>query len=745
MANYQLLKADIDAKVYQNGQQEITGANLNSVLNEMVTTLGAEYQFAGVATIDTNPGTPDAKVFYIANGKGTYTNFGRLEVTEDEVVVLYYDTEWHKVATGIASQAKLTELESTIRGIDTLVEITSDNTRESYRFDESLNYIYDVATFRATKIDVSTFVDAEIDFYAYTNCGFILENGDVVLHVYGDSEIKNKQTLKVPINAKYMCISWAPNFHEQELHIKLDGIKEDLIKQAAYIKENTQDIEELNRIVLDSVYHVDVTDDNTKVGYGFTEFLEYELKTNFSATKIEVSNYGGDTIKFYGYNYCGFVTENGEKIISFYNDDTIYKELSLAIPLDAKYFCISWVKNFHDQDINIIHVGDINNRIKDVDAEEVINIKPIADGFVLANSEVANSEGYKVTDYIDIRRFQGSNIKIKSTIYGAASTCLYDEHRNLIVGIDGNNAAEFGITADQNIFEYSLEIPNNAYYIRLSAISAYYSEGSIYIKGKRNVASYDITDLNVNSLLISKNNLLGDKVLIIGDSISTDNTSERFFAKHKDVFPDWALYENYGGYRKWVEDLIRDGFLPYDTDNCSIHATGFVARYRAASITDEDNTFLSRLQRITNKESYDIVIVFGGINDWIQSIPREDFQNAVESFYDYLVTNFVSARIIIATPLQAYDTGNGFGSGANLQGLTQTEYADMIKEVARKYTIPVLDLSVMGGFSVHNKSFRDVWSLAPGGGTSHDGVHPTKEWCEKFLSTLFKRFIINHI
>ena len=111
MANYQLLKEDIDAKVYENAQQKITGANLNSVLNEMVTTLGAEYQFAGVATIDTNPGTPDAKVFYIANGKGTYTNFGGINVTEDEVVVLYWDTTWHKEATGIASQEKLTELE----------------------------------------------------------------------------------------------------------------------------------------------------------------------------------------------------------------------------------------------------------------------------------------------------------------------------------------------------------------------------------------------------------------------------------------------------------------------------------------------------------------------------------------------------------------------------------------------------------------------------------------------------------
>ena len=103
MANYQLLKADIDEKVYQNGAQEITGENLNSVLNAMVTTLGAEYQFAGVATIDTNPGTPDAKVFYIANGKGTYTNFGGINVTEDEVVVLYWDSSWHKEATGIAS------------------------------------------------------------------------------------------------------------------------------------------------------------------------------------------------------------------------------------------------------------------------------------------------------------------------------------------------------------------------------------------------------------------------------------------------------------------------------------------------------------------------------------------------------------------------------------------------------------------------------------------------------------------
>ena len=132
MANYQLLKADIDKKVYQNGEQEITGANLNAVLNAMVTTLGAGYQFAGVATIGTNPENPDAKVFYIANGKGTYTNFGGLEVTEDEVVVLYWDTAWHKVSTGIASNEKLSELGQEVGNIQQLLTLTSGSPIDYY-------------------------------------------------------------------------------------------------------------------------------------------------------------------------------------------------------------------------------------------------------------------------------------------------------------------------------------------------------------------------------------------------------------------------------------------------------------------------------------------------------------------------------------------------------------------------------------------------------------------------------------
>lgn len=110
MANYANIKATIDANIKANGNEEITGPILNSVLNAMVNTLGAGYQYASVATPDTNPGTPDSNVFYLASDAGTYTNFGGLVVTEGEVAILKYNGTWTKEVTGAATAAQLNQL-----------------------------------------------------------------------------------------------------------------------------------------------------------------------------------------------------------------------------------------------------------------------------------------------------------------------------------------------------------------------------------------------------------------------------------------------------------------------------------------------------------------------------------------------------------------------------------------------------------------------------------------------------------
>lgn len=93
MANYATLKAAIQQVVKTNGNNEITGALLQQSLFAMINSLGNDYQFMGIATPSTNPGTPDENVAYIA-GAGTYPNFDGAVVEDGNLAVLKYNGSW---------------------------------------------------------------------------------------------------------------------------------------------------------------------------------------------------------------------------------------------------------------------------------------------------------------------------------------------------------------------------------------------------------------------------------------------------------------------------------------------------------------------------------------------------------------------------------------------------------------------------------------------------------------------------
>lgn len=111
MADYATLKAAIQAVIYENGNQEITGSVMQATLLAMVNSLGANYQYAGIATPSTNPGTPDQNVFYLASTAGTYVNFGNIVLAENEVAILKYNGSWTKETSGFASAEKVNQLE----------------------------------------------------------------------------------------------------------------------------------------------------------------------------------------------------------------------------------------------------------------------------------------------------------------------------------------------------------------------------------------------------------------------------------------------------------------------------------------------------------------------------------------------------------------------------------------------------------------------------------------------------------
>lgn len=102
MANYATLITAIQQVIKTNGNNEITGAILQSSLLSMINSLGAGYQFVGLATPSTNPGTPDIREFYIANGAGTYSNFG-LTVNDGEFAILVFDSQWSKLSVSSLS------------------------------------------------------------------------------------------------------------------------------------------------------------------------------------------------------------------------------------------------------------------------------------------------------------------------------------------------------------------------------------------------------------------------------------------------------------------------------------------------------------------------------------------------------------------------------------------------------------------------------------------------------------------
>lgn len=105
MANYAVLKAAVEEVVKANGNEEITGTNLQSTLISIINSLGSGYQFMGVATPSTvPPSSPDYNIAYIG-GAGTYTNFGTTyTVPLGAVGVFSYNGTWTRSFVGIEAK-----------------------------------------------------------------------------------------------------------------------------------------------------------------------------------------------------------------------------------------------------------------------------------------------------------------------------------------------------------------------------------------------------------------------------------------------------------------------------------------------------------------------------------------------------------------------------------------------------------------------------------------------------------------
>lgn len=138
----------------------------------------------------------------------------------------------------------------------------------------------------------------------------------------------------------------------------------------------------------------------------------------------------------------------------------------------------------------------------------------------------------------------------------------------------------------------------------------------------------------------------------------------------------------------------------------------------SVEITGETN-FVSRATEID--PASELIVVFGGTNDYSRDITESDFRAAVENVIDYFQTNYPSVPLLFLTPPQrnrtSADMAKPDGRDANAAGLTLLDYADLIIDVCEAKSVMYVDLYRRSGINPYNTAIQAA--------LTHDGLHPS--------------------
>ena len=212
--------------------------------------------------------------------------------------------------------------------------------------------------------------------------------------------------------------------------------------------------------------------------------------------------------------------------------------------------------------------------------------------------------------------------------------------------------------------------------------------------------------------------LAGKKVLFLGDSITegvgTTPVDGKYPNRYTDIFQRLTGCEayNYGVSGSRIAKQIKCE-EPFDTQD-------FVKR--ADSMNDEA----------------DVIVVFGGTNDFghgdapignFNGYDEYTFYGALHSLIIKLVSKYPDAYIMFMTPLHRIGENDGKNDrGEPVQQLS--EYVDIIIEVCRYYSIPVLDLYSISGIQPEIPIIRKKYMP--------DGLHPSDVGANRIAQILKK-------
>jgi len=387
MANYATLKAAIQDVIKTNGNNEITGALLQQSLLAMINSLGANYEFVGIALSNTNPGTPDQNVFYIA-GPGTYPNFNNAVVADGYIGVFKYNGSWTIEALQVGKNYD-DEINQLGNKVDELVEEQSTHNvyvpvasvEDGKRINTSSGTTVPDANWEIVTFDVSSKVGKRMLLEEYSNSsnyGNIKDANGVILRRW--TSVHGLAYIDIPEDAKTLNAS----------NIKADG--------ACKLYEVVQGSVELVKEAIVNISDVDysLSDQFQFITLPFTKQLKADIDP--ATNKVVV-------LESQGVFYNMAVVRNVPKFIRFnflYTDVTI---TNLWFSDNAKN-TILWLFIFTDDDGNVLKsVGYRYHQYGDV-------VSTPAGATRLYVNIYTNVTNYPVLLSYDSNPFVGKNVAI---------------------------------------------------------------------------------------------------------------------------------------------------------------------------------------------------------------------------------------------------------------------------------------------------------------------------------------------
>lgn len=418
MGNYEQLKQAVADVIKTNGNQEITGVIIQNTLLSIISTVGSNATFAGIATPTTNPGTPDQNVFYLASEPGIYINFGGVELIDQVIVLINKSGNWVKKDSGIATNAESLKLDAKFNLYK--MAIFSDNLLNKNGSFIDGKYINGIS---GNKISLGTNSDYAISDYIPVKGGSkylgynIVEGGAYSAffdkNLNAISLFKSNQNTTAPENATWCRLSclksilYSAIFSERsepftEYIPYNDSFDVELLKRSL----NNRFSVDLWKLINGKLINVDGSVGSND-SFSASDFIPFNIKKGLFFKLQTSTNKYVSCIALYD--------ENKQFVKSYSNIDTVVSEhiiKSEDIPDNVVYFrCTIEPGKGASLDPNINSYKQYDNYVIYGELIESEKIKEVSNDVILLKNTNELSDENKVIKYVNLFNINDSDYK----------------------------------------------------------------------------------------------------------------------------------------------------------------------------------------------------------------------------------------------------------------------------------------------------------------------------------------------